>query len=133
MKKSILSFYIFLLVFAGACNQYSSNPNLALARDFIDAYYVFADQEKALLLCTGHAAENLKSEIELLKNVSNRQEAYRTRSITFELKQQLHQENTEMYLFELTIKLPQLGERKQLVNIGIDTASNMIKFFDTLK
>lgn len=106
---------------------------MKLARDFIDAYYVFADQKKALTFATDHAAQQLTDEIELLKNVEGRQDAYRSRDVLFELKKQFSENSTTTFLFELTIKIPDLADRKELINITVDHDAHKIKYFGTLQ
>lgn len=121
---------IFNLCFL-ACSPYYGNPNLTLARDFIDAYYVMADQEKALAFTTGQAAEAIENEILLLKNVANRTEAYRSRDVEFELKKEMTGPSEVIYFYELTLNIPNLGERKEAITLILDTEKNKIKFFGT--
>ena len=110
-----------------------SNPDLQLARHFIDAYYVFADQKKALTMATDQAAQQLTKEIELLQDVSDRQDAYRSRDVLFELKKQFTENNTATFLFELTIKIPDLSDRKELINITVDRVAHKVKYFGTIQ
>lgn len=133
MKKKLPFLVAIVMIFALACSQYSRDPNLKLARDFIDAYYVFADQNKTLQFVSGAAEEAVQKEIKLLKDVSNRQDSYRSRDITFELKQTLQEADAIVYLFELTIKIPQLGDKKEMVHIAVDTKMHKVKFFGTLQ
>lgn len=121
---------IFNLCFL-TCSPYYGNPNLTLARDFIDAYYVMADQEKALAFTTGQAAEAIENEILLLKNVANRTEAYRSRDVEFELKKEMTGPSEVIYFYELTLNIPNLGERKEAITLILDTEKNKIKFFGT--
>lgn len=114
-----------------ACSPYYGNPNLSLARDFIDAYYVMADQQKALALTTGQAAEAIENEILLLKNVENRVEAYRSRDVEFELKKEMTGPGEVIYFYELTLNIPNLGEKKETITLILDTEINRIKFFGT--
>lgn len=109
------------------------NPDLKLARDFIDAYYVFADQKQALNFATDQAAQQLTDEIELLKNVAGRQDAYRSRDVLFELKKQFSENGTTTFLFELTLKIPDLADRKELINIMVDREAHKVKYFGTVQ
>lgn len=110
-----------------------SNPDLKLARDFIDAYYVFADQRKALNFASDQAAQQLSDEIELLKNMAGRQDAYRSRDVLFELKKQFSENSKTTFLFELTIKIPELSDRKELIHITVDQDAHKIKYFGTIQ
>lgn len=121
-----------LVIICVACSKYSKDPDLKLARDFIDAYYVFANQQQALNLTTGSARQAIQKEIELLKDVPQRQESYRSRDVLFELKKKLTQKDEVAYLFELTILIPKMADRKELINITIDRKLNKIKYFGTV-
>lgn len=129
MRFSKLIFVLFVYFFA--CSPYHGNPRLSLARDFIDAYYVMADQQKALTLTTGQAAEAIENEILLLKNVANRTEAYRSRDVEFELKKEMTGPGEVIYFYELTLNIPNLGERQEMITLILDTEKNKIKFFGT--
>jgi hypothetical protein len=130
MKKLFIYLSLFGFLTGLHCQ---SNPDLKLARNFIDAYYVFADQKKALNFVTDQAAQQLNDEIELLKTVTGRQDAYRSRDVLFELKKQLSENNTTIFLFELTIKIPELSDRKELINIMVDHDAHKIKYFGTVR
>jgi hypothetical protein len=125
--RVILIFSLFLF----ACSPYRGNPNLSLARDFIDAYYVMADQQKALALTTGQATEIIENEILLLKNVVNRAEAYRSRDVEFALKKEMTSPGEVIYFYELTLNIPNWGERKEAITLILDTEKNKIRFFGT--
>lgn len=122
---------VVLFLWVLACSPYHGNPNLSLARDFIDAYYVMADQGKALGLTTGQATEAIENEILLLKNVANRTEAYRSRDVEFALKKEMTGPGEVIYFYELTLNIPNLGERKEAITLILDTEKNKIKFFGT--
>jgi len=131
MKKRLL--FIIILICSLSCQKYANNPDLKIARDFMDAYYVFADQQKALPMTIGLAKEKLEKEIELLKDVSDHQDAYRSRDILFDLKKEVTNKDEAIYLFELTIKIPKLEDRKEMVNISIDRKAGKVKYFGVLR
>lgn len=130
MKKIFICLSLVVFLTGLSCQ---SNLDLKLARDFIDAYYVFADQKKALTMATDQAEQQLRNEIELLKNVMGRQDAYRSRDVLFELKKQFTENNTSTFLFELTIKIPDLKDRKELITITVDRDTNKVKYFGTVQ
>lgn len=116
-----------------ACSKYFNDPSLARARDFIDAYYVMADQIKALDITAGMAHDKIQSEIDLLKNVTMKQDAYRSRDVLFDLKRSQDQGSTIAYFYELTIKIPDLEDQKRLVNIMVDKKTMMVSYFAEVK
>lgn len=119
---------VWLVVFP-ACSKYSNDPELSLARDFIDAYYVMADQQKAITLSTGSAKDKLESEINLLKDVTTREDAYRSRDVMFELKRSQDRGREMVYFYELTIRIPDIGDQKRLVNLMVDKELKKITYF----
>jgi hypothetical protein len=128
MKKAILILFIFI-----ACSPYSGNPELTLARDFIDAYYVFANQEKAIKLTSGMAKDKIQKEIDLLKGYTGRQNAYRSRDILFELKKEVKDAESIMFIYEITVKIPELEDRKEIVNIKVDSKLAKVTYFSISK
>lgn len=133
MRRTVLLFIIFIVASGVACNKYSRDPDLKLARDFIDAYYVFASQRKALPLTVGAAREEIEREMALLKDVPHRQEAYRSRDVLFELKKRLNHADETIFLFELTIKISELGDRKEMIHISVDRKLGKVKYFGTVR
>ncbi len=132
LKQRAVVIFIFLATFV-ACTQYSNNPELKLARDFIDAYYVFANQHQALPLTVGQASEELKKEIELTKDVTERQDSYRSRTVLFDLVKEMKTDDEALYLFKLTLKIPDVGDVEQMVNIAVDRRAHKIKYFGSLR
>lgn len=128
MNVSRLTVMICFLLVA-ACSKYSNDPHLSRARDFIDAYYVMADQTLALNITSGMAHDKIQSEVELLKNVTMKQDAYRSRDVLFELKRSQDQGNSIAYFYELTIKVPGMDDQKRLVNIMIDKKTMKVSYF----
>lgn len=131
--KSRFAAKIFVFaVFLGcalSCIPSGKDAHLKLAQDFMDAYYVFANQQQALSLATAQAQEKISSEIRLLKGVVERQEDYRSRDVLFDLKQEKRDEREVNYFFELTIIVPQIGEQKRNVHLSIDRRLNKVKYF----
>lgn len=123
---------ILLIVFCVTCASAKDQSELKLARDFVDAYYVFADQAKALQLSTGQAAHLLNEELNLLKTVGSKEDAYRSRTVLFALKKQSILAQQALFLFELTIKIPNFQDRKELVMVSVDRKANKVKDFKTL-
>lgn len=131
-----MRFVIFAVLFLTtpltACHR-TSDPDGQLARDFIDAYYVMADQQKALTLSSDRAQEALNKESELVKGVANREEAYKARDITFELKDSQKTEASADYFYELRIIQPELGDMKKLVHIAIDRKTHKVSAFSEVE
>lgn len=133
MKTFLVPLFSVIIIFTIGCNKYSDNPDLKLARDFIDSYYVFANQQMALDLTVGLARDELNKEMELLKNVSSRQEAYRSRDVLFELKKEMKSKNETIFLFELTLIIPDMEDQKQMINIIIDRDQGKVKYFGNVR
>lgn len=130
MKKyRVLHVLVILLIVS--CS--SKSPEEKLVRNFLDEYYVMANLEKSLDLTVGQAEKELKKEIELVKGVSNQGMAYKTRDIVFDLKKKLETKDDATFLYELTLYIPKIEERKQLVHIVVDKKLKKIKFFGNLK
>lgn len=140
MKILHKKYFAFLFLFLSlapsgffGCSKYSNDADLRLARDFIDAYYVEANQQKAMTLSNGHAAELLQREIELVKDVENRENSYRTRDVTFDLKKENKTAEEVDYFYELNIVVPDLGTVKKNVSIIIDRKNAKVKDFSTVE
>lgn len=130
MALKFLAATLMPAIFLG-CSPYSGNPDLKLARDFIDAYYVLADHRRALSLAQDNAKEQIEGEIKLLQDVPEdaNVNAYRSRDVLFKLKQDSVEEARALYFFELTILVPGLEERKQIINITIDRKTMKVSYF----
>jgi len=115
-KRFTLVLLSAIIIFPLGCNKYSDNPDLRLARDFIDSYYVFANQQKSLGLTTGSARDEINKEIGLLKGVLSRQDSYRSRDVLFELKKEMKSDNEAIFLFELTLIIPDIEDQKRMIN-----------------
>jgi len=126
------SFLILLFLLPVSCDKYKDQPELKLARQFMDSYYVFANQREAIKFTSGLAQQNLKSEIELLTNVSSHQDAYRSRDIYFELKKEKMEKTMAIFLFELQIKIPDVEEYTKHVTLVVDRKRLKVKDFKTL-
>lgn len=123
------------LALLAGCSPYSGNPDLKLARDFIDAYYVLADHRRALELADGLAKEEIEREIKLLTDVPEdaNLNAYRSRDVLFELKRERVEPNEAVYFYELTILVPGIEGRKQLINITVDRRVMKVSTFGDVK
>lgn len=123
------------LALLAGCSPYSGNPDLKLARDFIDAYYVLADHRRALDLTEGPAKQEIEREIKLLADVPEdaNLNAYRSRDVLFELKRERVEPDETVYFYELTILVPGVEARKQLINITIDRKLMKVSTFGDVK
>lgn len=125
--------FFFLLIFftlsLAMCSKYANDPDLRLARDFIDAYYVMADQRAALNLVSGRAEEEIKKELNLLKGIEQRDQDYRTRDIVFDLKTSTKTDVEANYFYELRIIQPESGESERMIHIVVDRKSGRVKDF----
>ncbi|MCP5463908.1 MAG: hypothetical protein H7A33_02675 [Deltaproteobacteria bacterium] len=129
IKKSTGFYFICVcLFFAVACSS-AKSPQEKVALAFMDAYYVFANQNQALELSQGVAKEQLLQELELLKDVSGDPNAYRSRDILFELKRSQIDQAVSFYFYELTIMIPDFEDRKETVTIMVDNKSNKVTSF----
>ncbi len=100
-----------------------------VTRDFIDAYYVMADQQAALAFTSDMAQDKLTREIELLEGVTTRSESYRSRDVEFKkLKEQVSESETH-FLYELTLHFPDVATHTRTVGITVDRATHKVKFF----
>lgn len=133
VKIKYISFLFLVFIFVSGCSKYSNNPDLKLARDFIDAYYVFADQQKALGFTMGLAQNELQKELELLKDVPARQQAYRSRDVLFEMKKEVKSNDETIFLFELTLIIPEMEDQKRMINIIIDRQAGKVKYFGAVR
>lgn len=127
---AVLLPYAFL---AFSCNPYANDPDLKLARDFIDAYYVMADQNKALGLASTRAEESIKKELELVKGMEGRERAYAARDIVFELKDSRVTADEADYFYELKIIQPEFGDTKKTVHLVIDRKVGKVKSFSEIE
>jgi hypothetical protein len=127
--------FLLVLAFLGGCSPYSGNPDLRLARDFIDAYYVLADHRRALAVSDGSAKQEIEREIKLLEDVPEdaNLNAYRSRDVLFALKRERVEPAETVYFYELTILVPGLEKRKQLINITIDRKLMKVSSFGDIK
>lgn len=129
MLKRLVTINLMVLLF-WACSQ---EPSLKRARAFLDSYYVMANQAEALKMSSGLAASKIKKEIELLKTLSHRHESYRARDVLFKLVRQRKKSGRVTFMYELTIKIPHLPDRKQLVSIIVDPTTDTVKYFGEAK
>jgi hypothetical protein len=120
-----------MLLFGMACSQ---DPDLKLARHFLDAYFVMADHDAALKISSGQALEQLKKEQELLKGVSpnSNADAYRSRDITFKLDRETKNESEANFLYRLKIIVPDLEDQEKIVLITVDRQAHKIKAFTSM-
>lgn len=134
MASKFLAAALIPAIFLG-CSPYSGNPDRQLARDFIDAYYVLADHRRALDLTAGPAKQEIEREIKLLADVPQdaNLNAYRSRDVLFELKRERVEPNEAVYFYELTILVPGIEGRKQLINITIDRKLMKVSTFGDVK
>jgi hypothetical protein len=132
LHKKPFSIFVLLLVLVSSC-KYWNDSDLRLARDFIDAYYVAADQKKALELASGRAAELLQKEIGLLQGVDNREMAYKTRDVVFDLTKEDKTESEANFFYNLKIIQPDLADMTKRVHIVIDRKLKKVKDFKTVE
>lgn len=130
MKKFIVPVLWVCLVFV-ACSQ-DVNPKVI---DFMEQYYVLANQQKSLDLTTGPAAEKIKKEMALLTDVTeqNVQTARTGRSIDYKLVSKKEDGSTIAYLFELNVNAEGLESFKKNVSVIYDTKSQKIISYQELK
>lgn len=128
---SVLALCSFLSV--SSCNKYVNDPDLKLARDFIDAYYVMADQTKAMTLSSDRAEEALRKEAELVKGIEGRERAYAARDVVFDLKDSRKTGDEADYFYELKIIQPELGDTKKTVHLVIDRKAGKVKSFGEIE
>ena len=82
--KAMKSCFIILsLVFLSCLGCSSSTPEQKAARQFIDSYYVMANQKEAVTMTQGLAKMALEKELDLLDGVEARAESYKSRDIEF--------------------------------------------------
>ena len=115
--------------FCVTCDTYKDQPELKIAKDFVDAYFVFADQQKALKMSMGKATHLLDEELASLKMFGSRANAYRSRDVLFTLKKEKLFADEAVFLFELDIVIPQLPKRKLLVTVTVDRRDLKVKDF----
>jgi len=131
MRKKTLRDTAILIVFflsvSLACQKHS--PEYGVARRFIDAYYVMADHDAALLLADQAAKIKIESEKNLLANVEARDSAYKSRDVEFTLLKQENSAGQSQLFFELTLHVAGLDPIKKNVFIVIDQKSERVIFF----
>lgn len=129
MKKHIVVIY---LVFFGlmACSDQVA-PKVI---DFMEAYYVQANQQESLKLVTGPALEKIQKEMSLLTDVSpeNRSAAQSKRSITYKLLETKKGEGQVSYLFEIDVNVQDLESFKKSVSVIFDTKAQKVLLFKEL-
>lgn len=125
-KKIVLCCFYFLMLWG--CQQ-SQNPSLKTAKDFLDHYYIMANQTAALPLTVGQAKEKLQKELELVQNVNQQSNAHRSRHVDFKLTKEGEKDGNTFFVFELTIKIPDLDTMKKSVFILVDPKQNKITQF----
>lgn len=135
VKKLILVGQCWLLILAlfVSCSEYHRDPLLRQARDFMNTYFVMANQEQALSLTTAQASEVLQKEIELLKDVAARQESYRSRDAYFSYIRSQDRGDQMSYLFDLTIAIPDFEDQKKQVMVSVSKADKKITSFFVLQ
>ncbi len=129
-SKTIFSLLI-LLVFGTACSQ---DPDLKLARHFLDAYFVMADHDAALKISSGQALEQITKEQALLKDVpaSSNADSYRSRDITFKLERESKEASEANFLYRLKIIVPGLDDQEKIVMITVDRLAHKVKAFTSM-
>ena len=79
------------------------------------------------------AKDKIQKEIDLLKGYTGRQNAYRSRDILFELKKEVKDAESIMFIYEITVKIPELEDRKEIVNIKVDSKLAKVTYFSISK
>lgn len=133
MRKYFLLQLLFMAFIIPSCSRYSRDPDLRAARDFIAYYYILADQRQTLPYTEGKALEDLEKEIKELEKIGMRNDAYRARDITFELKSEKVEADFVNYFFVLTIKIPQMDDRLQGITIKVNRTSHKVMEFADVK
>lgn len=121
------------IIFSFASCKYARDADLRLARDFIDAYYVEADQKQALALTSGRAEELIKKELELLEGVPDREMSYKTRDVVFELTKEDKTAVEVNYFYNLKIIQPGVTDMQKRIHIVVDRAAGKVKDFRTIE
>lgn len=135
MKNSypkLFVIFVAILLSFSSC-KYARDADLRLARDFIDAYYVEADQREALKLTSGRAHELIKKELELLAGVENREMSYKTRDVVFELTKEDKTDSEVNYFYNLKIIQPDVADMVKRVHIVVDRENGKVKDFRTIE
>jgi ribosomal 30S subunit maturation factor RimM len=131
-KNRFVFIFCVFLVTTLSCNRYSNDADLRATRDFIDAYYVMADQKKALTLSEGRAEEELQKEVALLEGIEDREHAYKARDVTFTLQRESKTDAEADYFYKLKIIQPELGNMEKTIHLVVDRKNGRIKDFRTL-
>lgn len=135
MKNSypkLFVIFVTILLSFSSC-KYARDADLRLARDFIDAYYVEADQRGALTLTSGRAHELIKKELELLAGVENREMSYKTRDVVFKLTKEDKTDSEVNYFYNLKIIQPDVADMVKRVHIVVDRENSKVKDFRTIE
>ena len=120
-------FYLFILLLFTQCA--GGTPEYKVARQFIDSYYVMADQNAALNWTEDNAKLKIDQEIELLTGVEGKQSAYKARDIEFQMLKEMPESEETNFLFELSIHIVNAELVKKNVAITVDKNSQKVKFF----
>lgn len=130
MKKLYQLIALFFLLPIACAGDADQN----VARQFLDQYYVMANQAESAKLTEGMASDFLKNEIDLLKSLPQQVEAdaYRSRDITFKIEREQVSEDEAIYLYRLKIIVPNYGTQEKMVNITINRKTHKVKAFHTL-
>lgn len=123
LKNTFFVLFYFLISCVGGSQEFQ------LARKFIDAYYVMADQTKALEMASDVAQLKLLEEKKLLQNVSEKQNSYRTRDIEFFLKKEDVSTDEVQFMFELKIHHANSEPTLNHVFIIVDRKNQKVKYF----
>lgn len=128
------TFFIFVaILFSFSSCKYARDADLRLARDFIDAYYVEADQKQALTLTSGRAEELIKKELELLEGIENREMSYKTRDVVFKLTKEDKTDSEVNYFYNLKIIQPDVADMIKRIHIVVDRKNGKVKDFRTIE
>lgn len=87
----------------------SKNSAESTATAFVDLYYVRIDQQKALQLTTGLAAQKIRKELDSLRGINPEQriQGKHDLSIDYTLDETREEEGKRYFLFNLKVDIPQ--------------------------
>lgn len=120
-------FCLFCLLLLSQC--IGGSREYKVARQFMDAYYVMADQQVALPMVMDVAKLKIEQEIVLLGSIHANPEAYKARAIEFRQIKTVTTAVDDSFLFELTIHNPNDEPIKKNVVITVDKPTQKVKFF----